>query len=102
MEKLKSKLENIADELAAYSRNHQLSQRQLADLLGKEVGYINNVLQGKANLTLRTVVDFEERLGITLLEPPGSRWAIRSETHEENIAKTGHTDRSSFFRSICN
>ena len=70
MEQLKTKLDSIAELLSAYAAKNGLTQRELASKLDKEVSYVNKVLQGEANLTLRTITEFEDKLGLQLLRPP--------------------------------
>lgn len=81
--RLKLKLSHVAEAIADYARPRKLSQRDLAKILGKEVGYVNMVLKGNANLTLRTISEFEERLGITLLESARRRWIPEKQKGEE-------------------
>ena len=86
MDELRSKLDRIARVLSNYCKNNGLSQRDLAEKLEKEVSYVNKVLQGEANLTLRTIVEFEMKLGIDLLKPP--MW-YEPRPNQSNSTETG-------------
>jgi len=47
-----------------------MTQRQLAEKLGKKESYISRILAGWANPTLRTIVEFEVALGQNIVEIP--------------------------------
>jgi ribosome-binding protein aMBF1 (putative translation factor) len=47
-----------------------MSQRQLADKLGKKESYISRIVAGWANPTLRTIVEFEVALGQDVIDIP--------------------------------
>ena len=78
----------IARILDDYMRRNGLTQRELADKLDKQVSYVNKVLKGQAMLTLNTIVELEEKLGLPLLNPPRRR-GLQSEGIPMEISKTG-------------
>jgi transcriptional regulator with XRE-family HTH domain len=47
-----------------------MTQRQLANKLGKNESYISRIVAGWANPTLRTIVEFEVALGQNIIEIP--------------------------------
>jgi transcriptional regulator with XRE-family HTH domain len=47
-----------------------MTQRQLAEKLGKKESYISRIVAGWANPTLRTIVEFEIALGQNVIEIP--------------------------------
>lgn len=47
-----------------------MTQRQLAEKLGKKESYISRMVAGWANPTLRTIVEFEVALGQNIIEIP--------------------------------
>ncbi|KZK74439.1 MAG: hypothetical protein A3K90_08735 [Pelodictyon luteolum] len=47
-----------------------MSQRQLAEQLGKKESYVSRVLSGSANPTLKTMVEFEVALGQDIFSIP--------------------------------
>jgi len=47
-----------------------MSQRQLAEKLGKKESYVSRVLSGSANPTLKTMVEFEVALGQDIFSIP--------------------------------
>lgn len=52
--------------------NEDLSQQVLAERLGKDPSYVSRVLGGGVNLTLKTIVQFEEALGACILSVKGT------------------------------
>lgn len=48
-----------------------LSQQALADRMGKDAAYVSRVLGGGVNLTLKTIAQFEEALGVCILHVEG-------------------------------
>jgi len=49
-----------------------LTQKELAEAVGKTPSYVSRVLGGGVNLTLETISDFEEALGAEILSVPTS------------------------------
>jgi ribosome-binding protein aMBF1 (putative translation factor) len=47
-----------------------MTQRQLAEKLGKKESYISRIVAGWANPTLKTIVEFEVALGQDVIEIP--------------------------------
>ncbi|MEI7818434.1 MAG: helix-turn-helix transcriptional regulator [Desulfuromonadales bacterium] len=47
-----------------------MTQRQLAEKLGKNESYISRIVAGWANPTLRTIVEFEVALGQDIIDIP--------------------------------
>jgi transcriptional regulator with XRE-family HTH domain len=56
-----------------------LTQKELADAVGKTPSYVSRVLSGGVNLTLETIAEFEEALGAEILSVPASS-SIKSAT----------------------
>ena len=52
--------------------DEECTQKNLADRLGKDPSYVSRVLGGGVNLTLRTIVQFEEALGACILSVEGT------------------------------
>jgi len=52
--------------------DEECTQKDLADRFGKDPSYVSRVLGGGVNLTLRTVVQFEEVLGACILSVKGT------------------------------
>jgi transcriptional regulator with XRE-family HTH domain len=62
-----------------------LTQKELADAVGKTPSYVSRVLGGGVNLTLETITEFEEALGAKILSVPTSSSvepATRSKRYE--------------------
>ena len=70
-----SALHRLTDEVAGrivdLAGERGLSQTVLADRLGKSKSYVSRVFAGGVNLTLRTIAEFEEALGVEVLVFPG-------------------------------
>lgn len=49
-----------------------LTQKELAEAVGKTPSYVSRVLGGGVNLTLETIAEFEEALGAEILSVPTS------------------------------
>ncbi|NTW84040.1 MAG: helix-turn-helix transcriptional regulator [Chlorobiaceae bacterium] len=45
-----------------------MTQRELADKLGKQESYVSKMLSGWSNPTLKTIVEFEVALGVDIIE----------------------------------
>jgi transcriptional regulator with XRE-family HTH domain len=59
---------NIALKLLKYQEANNLNQNELAEKIGVSKQYINRILQGKENLTLRTIGKIEQALKISIIE----------------------------------
>ena len=53
------------------NKREDMSQQSLADRLDKYPSYVSRVLGGGVNLTLKTIVQFEEALGVCILRVKG-------------------------------
>jgi len=51
----------------ALDERDEFTQHELASRLGKDASYVSRVLGGGVNLTLKTIVQFEEVLGVRIL-----------------------------------
>ncbi len=57
-----------------------ITQRQLAEKLGKNESYISRIVAGWANPTLRTIVEFEVALGQDVIDIP-----YQKKSHENAV-----------------
>ena len=57
-----------------------MTQRQLAEKLGKNESYISRIVAGWANPTLRTIVEFEVALGQDVIDIP-----YQKKSHESAV-----------------
>ncbi len=62
-----------------------ISQRQLAEKLGKNESYISRIVAGWANPTLKTIVEFEVALGQNLIEIPYQQKSLASTVIGDDI-----------------
>lgn len=62
-----------------------LTQRQLAEKLGKNESYISRIVAGWANPTLKTIVEFEVALGQNLIEIPYQQKSLASTVIGDDI-----------------
>ena len=70
------KTDDVAARIIQVMRTRGLSQRALANRLGKSASYVSRVLGGGVNLTLRTIAEFETALDAEVLVAPAERRPI--------------------------
>lgn len=67
-ERDKKRLKNFAAQLIKLRTKKGLSQRELSSLCDVDYGKISKLENNKANLTLTTLIELAEGLGLTLKE----------------------------------
>lgn len=71
----KRRLYHLANKMSMFLRHliqkQGAKQSDLADRIGKDPSYVSRVLGGGVNLTLKTIVQFEEALGECILQVEG-------------------------------
>ena len=58
--------QRVAFAVMDYMQNHHLSRNDVAEKLGDSPQYVDRILSGKMNFTLKTISLIEERLGLEL------------------------------------
>lgn len=58
----------IAMKIKRSLRESKVTQRQLAETMGMDPAVLSRLLNGKANMELKTIVKFEEVLGINIID----------------------------------
>jgi len=71
--RLYRKADDVAARIIELMQEHGLSQRALAEKVGKKEGYVSRVLGGGVNLTLKTIAEFEAALEADILVLPAPR-----------------------------
>ncbi len=61
-------MDDVAARILDLMEEQQLTQESLATRMGKHKSYVNRVLSGGVNLTLKTIAEFEEALGAPIIE----------------------------------
>jgi antitoxin component HigA of HigAB toxin-antitoxin module len=68
---------NIASRiLAAMEDKGDMSQKQLAELMGVSPQQISKILKGGENLTLETIAKFSEVLGVEFISFPDYKYSV--------------------------
>lgn len=83
--------------LSAIEENDDMNQKKLAEAIGVKVQYINKVVQGQQNLSLKTIYKLSKALGVDLISFPGFKYSqpiynnqakvISFDKHMESTAK---------------
>lgn len=60
----------IAVKILRTLRNRNMTQKDLADILGLSPQYVNKIVKGSENLTIETITKIEKALQISLIEVP--------------------------------
>lgn len=63
----------IVNRIRSLHEDQDLTQKELAEKLGKSPSYVSRVLGGAVNLTLKTLAEFEEVLDADIITIPSSR-----------------------------
>jgi transcriptional regulator with XRE-family HTH domain len=72
-------MDDVAACIIDLMEEQRLTQEGLETQMGKHKSYVNRVLSGGVNLTLKTIAEFEEALGATIIEvvPAKQEWLAR-------------------------
>lgn len=93
----------IATRVLYTLKKRGMSQRELADILGKSPQWVNKIVKGQQNLTIGTIKELEEALDIRLFKIPAVssekvisetkiikmefNYPIRKDFREKNVAE---------------
>lgn len=71
----------IAVIVLSYLKSKDMSQKQLADVMGVSPQYVNKIVKGSENLTLETIYKLEKVLGVCLIEVNSDAIASKGSTY---------------------
>lgn len=75
----------VTEQIAQVMADSNVSRSELAQRLGKSKGYVTQLLNGTANMTLRTVADMFTALGRTVINVR-SEEQVRSQRHGGKVS----------------
>lgn len=79
-----------------------ITQRQLAEKLGKNESYISRIVAGWANPTLKTIVEFEVALGQNVIEIPCQQKSEGSTViGDDSVWELGEGVKSTSMPALC-